>query len=107
MKIYHAHNAPGGFTVLETTTRSQQAFMVLHAGESSSDQPGVHATSDQTLVVMKGCLLGSINGQISTLEEGDAITVAANTPHTFTNPGPGKAVTFNVYSPPAYPAGGV
>jgi mannose-6-phosphate isomerase-like protein (cupin superfamily) len=39
------------------------------------------------------------------LTKGDVLIIPAETPHRFNNPGKKKAVTFNVYSPPEYPAG--
>jgi mannose-6-phosphate isomerase-like protein (cupin superfamily) len=34
--------------------------------------------------------------------KGDVVTVPAGTPHKFTNAGSERAITFSVYSPPAY-----
>ena len=57
------------------------------------------------------CELGSPNllmrngWRRDSLKKGDVIIIPAGVKHRFTNPGRTPAVTFNVYAPPAYPAG--
>jgi mannose-6-phosphate isomerase-like protein (cupin superfamily) len=97
--IYSAHK---GFKILETTRRSQTATMTLDPGESSSKRPNTHPESDQVLIVLEGKLTAEISGKRSEMKKGDAVTVPAGTPHKFTNAGGECAVTFSVYSPPAY-----
>jgi mannose-6-phosphate isomerase-like protein (cupin superfamily) len=98
--IYSAHK---GFKILETTRRSQTATMTLDPGESSSEKPNTHPESDQVLIVLQGNLTAEISGSRREMKKGDAVTVPAGTPHKFTNGGSERAVTFSVYSPPAYP----
>jgi mannose-6-phosphate isomerase-like protein (cupin superfamily) len=97
--IYSAHK---GFKILETTRRSQTATMMLDPGESSSEKPNTHPDSDQVLIVLEGKVVAEISGKRSEMKKGDAVTVPAGTPHKFTNAGSERAVTFSVYSPPAY-----
>jgi mannose-6-phosphate isomerase-like protein (cupin superfamily) len=97
--IYSAHK---GFKILETTRRSQTATMTLEPGESSSERPNTHHESDQVLIVLEGKVTAEISGKRSEMKKGDAVTVPAGTPHKFTNTGSERAVTFSVYSPPAY-----
>lgn len=97
--VYRGGN---GFKVLHTTKRSQMASMILESGESSSEELNTHAESDQTLIVLDGLLTAEISGKRTEMKEGDAVTVPAGTPHKFTNSGSERAVTFSVYSPPAY-----
>jgi mannose-6-phosphate isomerase-like protein (cupin superfamily) len=102
MKIARISERNGFFEVLETTRLSQSATMVLGPGESSSEELNTHPNSDQTLVVLQGKLTAEIGSEKGEIHPGDAVTVPAGTPHRFTNPGPGKTVSFSVYSPPAY-----
>jgi mannose-6-phosphate isomerase-like protein (cupin superfamily) len=96
------YSAGKGFKILETTRRSQTASMTLEPGESSSERPNTHSESDQVLIVLEGNLTAEISRKQTELNKGDAITVPARTPHKFTNSGSERAVTFSVYSPPAY-----
>ena len=96
------YSAGTGFKILETTRRSQSASMTLEAGESSSERPNTHPESDQVLIVLEGKLIAEISGKRSEMKKGDAVTVPAGMPHRFTNAGNERAVTFSVYSPPAY-----
>jgi mannose-6-phosphate isomerase-like protein (cupin superfamily) len=50
-------------------------------------------------------LNGEIGDKRPSLKEGDVIIIPAGTKHRFVNNGRKPAVTFNVYSPPAYPPG--
>ena len=98
----NVYQAGTGFKILHTTERSQMASMILDPGESSSEKPNTHSESDQTLIVLDGALIAEISGNRSEMKKGDAVTVPAGTPHKFTNSGSNRAVTFSVYSPPAY-----
>ena len=96
------YRAGTGFKILHTTPRSQSASMTLDPGESSSEKPNTHSESDQVLIVLEGTLIAEISGKRAEMSKGDAVTVPAGTPHKFTNAGTDRAVTFSVYSPPAY-----
>ena len=98
----NVYQAGDGFKILGATKRSQMASMTLAPGESSSEKPNTHSESDQTLIVLDGILTADISGESSEMKRGDAVTVLAGTPHKFTNSGREKAITFSVYSPPAY-----
>jgi mannose-6-phosphate isomerase-like protein (cupin superfamily) len=94
------------FKVLHTTERSQTAVMTLDPGESSSEMPNTHPASDQVLVVLEGELLAEIDFKSGVLHKGDTVTVTAGVAHKFTNSAQERAITFNVYAPPAYDSGG-
>jgi len=98
----NVYSAGKGFKIIGTTRRSQSASMTLELGESSSQKPNTHPESDQVLIVLEGKLTAEISGKRTEMNKGDAITVPAGTPHKFTNAGRERAVTFSVYSPPAY-----
>ena len=103
MKLSHIFDEGTGFKVLITTERSQTGLLTLDAGEASSDKPSTHQESDQVLVVLRGEVTAKIGDENALLKVGDAVTVPAKTPHTFTNHGKERAVTFSVYAKPAFP----
>jgi mannose-6-phosphate isomerase-like protein (cupin superfamily) len=105
MKITNIRDATSWFQVLETTDRSQTAVMVLANGGQSSEETNVHPQSDQVLLVIEGELLAEVGGMKSTMRQEDSCIVPAGLPHRFENCGSSRAVTFNVYSPPAYSPG--
>jgi mannose-6-phosphate isomerase-like protein (cupin superfamily) len=105
MTISNISRATQWFEILSTTERCQTAVMTLAAGGDSSEEMAVHAKSDQVLYVVEGWLEAEVGGAKHMIREGDSCIVPAGSPHRFFNRGQSRAVTFNVYSPPAYPAG--
>jgi mannose-6-phosphate isomerase-like protein (cupin superfamily) len=93
-----------GFAVLQTTRRSQTAVMRLDPGGASGPKGNEHAPSEQILLVIRGTVLAEIGRKRWRLREGDAVVVPPGVDHRFSNAGRSLAVTFNVYSPPAYEA---
>jgi mannose-6-phosphate isomerase-like protein (cupin superfamily) len=104
MTVAHIRQAKSWFQVLQTTSRSQTAVMRLSAGGQSSEEMNVHEKSDQVLLVVEGEIEGEVGGKKIHLRAGDSCIVPAGTRHRFTNTGRQDALTFNVYSPPEYPA---
>src|SRR6266705_5788468 len=105
MKATNIDKAKGWFEVLQTGERSQTAMMTLAPGKSSGDKAEAHEDSDQVLLILEGELTGEVGEEHLSLKEGDVITIPSGVKHRFTNRSRKRAVTFNVYSPPAYPAG--
>jgi mannose-6-phosphate isomerase-like protein (cupin superfamily) len=93
------------FEVLQTSKRTQTAMMTLGPGEKSGRKAEAHDKSDQVLLMLSGKLSGTVGPETVSLKKGDVLLIRAGTPHRFENPGRRQAVTFNVYSPPEYPAG--
>ena len=79
--------------------------MILAPGDRSSEEMNVHEKSDQTLLLLEGELWAEVGKENRKMSKGDSCIVSAGTPHRFENRGKGRAVTFNVYSPPEYPVG--
>ena len=98
-------DATSWFQVMRTTARSQVAVMTLDADGQSSEELNTHKTSDQVVLVVEGEIEAEIDGRKATLKPGDFHIIPAGTPHRLRNASSKKAVTFNVYSPPEYPAG--
>jgi mannose-6-phosphate isomerase-like protein (cupin superfamily) len=105
MTVSNIFEARDWFEVLQTSGESQTAVMVLTAGGHSSEEMNVHQKSDQVLLLVEGELEAEVGGEKKFMTKGDCCIVPAGTPHRVENRGKGRAVTFNVYSPPEYPSG--
>ena len=104
MKATNIDKAKGCFEVLQTGERSQTAVMTLAPGKSSGEKAEAHESSDQVLLILEGELTGKVGNEHQSLKRGDVIMIPSGVKHRFTNRAQTRAVTFNVYSPPAYPA---
>ena len=104
MQLTNIKSARDWFEVLQTTERTQTAMMTLQPGASSGSTAEGHEKSDQVLLLLEGELSGEVGGERSQMTKGDVIAIPAGVKHRFTNNGSVPAVTFNVYSPPEYPA---
>ena len=105
MDVTNISEAKDWFEVLQTSERSQTAMMTLAPGKSSGEKAEAHEGSDQVLLVLQGELTGEVGNENLTLKKGDVIIIPSGVKHRFTNQSQRQAMTFNVYSPPAYPAG--
>lgn len=103
MNFTNIYQATARFEVLKTTDRCQIAMMTLKPGDATGEKAEAHRTSDQVLLLLEGEMNGEVGDQRPLLRKGDVVIIPAGTKHRFTNGGPNTAVTFNVYSPPAYP----
>ncbi len=104
MNLTNIGKAQAWFEVLQTSQRSQIAMMTLGTGDSTGEKAEAHDHSDQVLLMLDGDLFGEVSGQNVALNKGDVLLISAGEKHRFTNRGEKPAVTFNVYSPPEYPA---
>src|SRR4029453_1642624 len=103
MDIVNIGKARKWFEVLQTSERSQTATMTLAAGDATGARAEAHEETDQVLLMLDGELTGEVGDQRPSLKKGDVIIVPAGVKNAFATPPPPPAVTFNVYSPPAYP----
>jgi mannose-6-phosphate isomerase-like protein (cupin superfamily) len=104
MNVRNISEAKDWFEVLQTSGRGQTAMMTLAPGKSSGNPAEAHPDSDQVLLILEGELTGEVGDEHRSLKKGDVIMIPRGVKHRFTNRSPHRAVTFNVYSPPAYPA---
>ena len=104
MEITNIGKAREWFEVLQTSERSQTAMMTLAPGDATGARAEAHEQSDQVLLMLDGELTGEVGDQHPSLKKGDVIIVPAGVKHRFVNRAAKPAVTFNVYSPPAYPS---
>jgi mannose-6-phosphate isomerase-like protein (cupin superfamily) len=105
MNVTNIDEAKDWFEVLQTSELSKTAIMTLAPGKSSGERAEVHEDSDQVLLILEGELTGEVGAEHLSLKKGDVIIIPAGVKHRFTNRSQMPAVTFNVYSPPAYSAG--
>ena len=91
-----------GFRVLGGTERSQGAFMMLAAGESTGGPNNRHVSSDQWLFVASGSGTAIVEGERVALAAGDLLLIVAGEGHEIQAAGEAALVTVNVYAPPAY-----
>lgn len=101
--VGNIQDAESWFAVLHTTKRSQSAVMTLKPDGASSEELNTHERSDQVVLVVDGEIEAEIAGMRRKLKQGDTCIIPAGTPHRLANPGEKLALTFNVYTPPAYP----
>ena len=104
MNVTNISEAKDWFEVLQTGERSQTAMMTLAPGDATGYKAEAHEKSDQVLLMLDGELTGEVGDERPHLKKGDVIIIPAGVKHRFVNRARKPAVTFNVYSPPAYPA---
>ena len=105
MQLTNIERAEDWFQVLQTGERSQTAMMTLKPGDATGAKAEAHERSDQVLLMLAGELSGEVGDERPRLKKGDVIIIPAGVKHRFVNQGKENGVTFNVYSPPAYPPG--
>ena len=105
MNVRNISEAKDWFEILQSSGRSQTAMMTLASGKSSGRKAEAHENSDQMLLILEGELSGEIGDEHLSLKKGDVIMIPTGVKHRFANRSRKRAVTFNVYSPPAYSAG--
>jgi mannose-6-phosphate isomerase-like protein (cupin superfamily) len=103
MNVTNISEAKDWFEVLQTGERSQTAMMTLAPGDATGDKAEAHEKSDQVLLMLDGELTGEVGDERPHLKKGDVIIIPAGVKHRFVNRANKPAITFNVYSPPAYP----
>lgn len=90
------------FEVLANGIHLQTATMLLEPGEASGEKGNEHAQSEQVLFVVEGEVHAEIGDRKMRIGPGESVIVPKGAPHAFRNAGERRAVTFNVYAPPAY-----
>ena len=89
--------------VVETGNHSQVVLMSLLPNEDIGEE--VHEENDQILVFVEGEGKAIIDGEESTIEEGDLFLVKSGTKHNFINTSSDSPLKlYTVYSPAHHPA---
>ena len=95
-------NPESFFRVLEGTSRSQVAEMVLSKGQSTGGPGNNHPDSDQWLYVVSGKGEAVIDGEKVKFKKGDLLLIEAGENHEIINTDDKPLKTFNIYTPPEY-----
>ena len=90
------------FNVQATGDELQTAIMTLKPGDESGPKSNEHAKSEQVLYVVSGAVTAEVGEKKWIMMPGESTIVPRDVAHRFSNEGAETAVTFNVYSPPAY-----
>lgn len=102
MSAINVRESKSWFSLLQTAELSQTAVMSIGPGEESGPKANEHPGSEQVLYVIEGELDAEIGERSFNMRAGDSTIVRRDVPHRFTNRGLRPALTFNVYTPPAY-----
>jgi mannose-6-phosphate isomerase-like protein (cupin superfamily) len=95
-----------GFRVIFGNRRCQAAEMVIEPGNAEGGPANRHRGADQWLFVVAGRGVAKIKGVRYALKAGTLLLIEHGDQHEIRNTGRALLKTLNVYSPPAYTAGG-
>jgi mannose-6-phosphate isomerase-like protein (cupin superfamily) len=91
-----------GFSVLQSTERSQTATMVLQPQEATGGPHNEHSISDQWLFVLSGEGRAVVGSEAVELGPGALLLIEAGETHDIKNTGDRPLETLNFYAPPEY-----
>src|SRR3954465_3585461 len=84
-----------------TLVKGAQMFAGLNCFEPGQEHAlHCHSGQEKLYVVMEGRAVVQVGEATQTLEAGGVAFAADNTPHSVTNPGPGRLVVMAILSPP-------
>ena len=95
-------NPKSYFRVLEGTSRSQVAEMVLAPGQSTGGSDNMHPKSDQWLYVVSGEGEARVEDKSIKIKTGDLLLIEKGETHEIINDKDAPLKTFNIYAPPDY-----
>lgn len=95
-----------GFRPAATLGDVQMAEMVIKPGGREGGAGNRHRGADQWLLVIEGSGHARVNGKRTALKAGHVLVIEKGEEHEVVNDGDVPLKTINVYSPPAYTAGG-
>ena len=84
--------------VLWTGPHTQLVVMTIPPGGEIGAE--VHRENDQILTFVSGTGQADVNGETTSVSQGDLVVVPAGTPHNFRNTGTLPLVLYTVYGPP-------
>lgn len=102
MSAINIRESSSWFSLLQTAELAQTAVMSVGPGDESGPKENEHPGSEQVLYVIEGELHAEIGERSFTMRAGDSTIVRRDVPHRFINRTQQPALTFNVYTPPAY-----
>jgi len=102
MSVVNVRESKSWFSLLQTAQLSQTAVMAIGPGEESGPKENEHSQSEQVLYLIEGELHAEIGERAFAMRAGDSTIVRRGVRHRFANRSQQPALTFNVYTPPAY-----
>lgn len=102
MSVLNVRESKSWFSVLQTAEMAQTAVMSLGPGDESGRKDNEHPQSEQVLYVIEGEVFAEIGERSFIMRAGDSTIVRRDVTHRFSNRTRQPALTFNVYTPPAY-----
>lgn len=102
MSVLNLRESKSWFSVLQTAEMAQTAVMSIGPGDESGRKENEHPHSEQVMYVIEGEVFAEIGERSFIMRAGDSTIVPRDVPHRFSNRTRQRALTFNVYTPPAY-----
>ncbi len=84
--------------VIFTGPQSQLVIMSIAEGAEVGEES--HALVEQTLYIVKGVCMVTLDGKVTEVKEGDIVVVTPGTLHNFINKGNEAVKIITTYSPP-------
>jgi len=95
-----------GFRVTLSARDVQAAEMVIAPGDAEGGPDNRHRGADQWLFVVAGTGVATVEGRRVPLQAGKLLLIERGERHEVRNTGTSMLRTLNLYSPPAFDAGG-
>jgi transcriptional regulator with XRE-family HTH domain len=90
------------YATADPAGRLQVAISTFEVGGRSAEEPFVHESDEECILVLEGLLEVVVGGDRYTLEAGDAVTYSPQTPHLARNVGSLPAKAIFVLTPPSF-----
>ncbi len=101
LRFHDHHDVEFTLVSADTSGAFEILSLVLRPGATSAASVAGHA-AEECSVVLRGAITVELDGQEHQLGVGDSVTIHAEVPHRFTNPGPDDAEVLIVLSPPTF-----
>jgi quercetin dioxygenase-like cupin family protein len=90
------------FLTSDMNARLQVIVSEIEPGGGTGDEPYMHESDEEVVVVLSGRLELWVADEHHVLEEGDSITYSSRLPHRNVNPGNGPATVLFCVTPPSF-----
>jgi transcriptional regulator with XRE-family HTH domain len=102
-RLVHPMGGLEDYLVTPASARSLQViYCVVGPGEGSGPEPYTHVADEECVIILDGELEVGLGSETYTLGSGDALLLDPKEPHSFRNPGTGRATMFWVQTPPLF-----
>jgi transcriptional regulator with XRE-family HTH domain len=102
-RLHHPSQAVEEYLLTPASAKSLEImYVAIDEGQGSGAEPYTHEADEECVIVIAGQLDVGSNGEMHHLSAGDALLLDPKLPHSYRNPGPGRATTLWVTSPGGY-----